>query len=127
MKNFTTTSSLFGAITLALALQVLPALAQADNAMAKQDMDHHDAADMAKADTADMIKADGTVLAIDVDALKVNLEHDPIPELNWPAMKMPFSVKDATLLEGLNVDDRVQFTLDAEGASQTITSLTVLK
>lgn len=127
MKNFTTTSSLFGAITLALALQVLPSLAQADNAMAKQDMDHHDAADMAKADTADMIKADGTVLAIDVDALKVNLEHDPIPELNWPAMKMPFSVKDATLLEGLNVDDRVQFTLDAEGASQTITSLTVLK
>lgn len=127
MKNFTTTSSLFGAITLALALQVLPSLAQADNAMAKQDMDHHDAADMAKADTADMIKANGTVLAIDADALKVNLEHDPIPELNWPAMKMPFSVKDATLLEGLNVDDRVQFTLDAEGASQTITSLTVLK
>lgn len=129
MKNFTTASSLFGAVTLVLALQALPALAQdqADNAMAKQDMGHHDAADMAKADTGEMIEAAGNVLAIDIDTLKVNLEHDPIPELNWPAMKMPFTVTDATMLDGINEGDRVLFTLDAGGNSQTITSLTVME
>lgn len=87
----------------------------------------HDHAKMMAAEGADVIEASGVVLAIHADKSRINLHHEPIPALDWPAMKMPFSVKDADLLDGLTVGDRVYFTLDGAGASQTITSLTVLE
>ncbi len=48
-----------------------------------------------------------------VNALSGELEmaHAPIPALQWPAMTMPFTVKDKALLQGLKVGQAVSFDL----------------
>jgi Cu(I)/Ag(I) efflux system protein CusF len=56
--------------------------------------------------------ADGEVRRIDKDAKKLTLRHGPIPSLNMPPMTMVFQVKDAAMLDKVNVGDKVKF--DAE-------------
>lgn len=50
------------------------------------------------------------------DQGKVNLDHDPIPELGWPSMTMDFDLHPGVSVEGLNVGDTVEITL-VEGAN----------
>ena len=50
----------------------------------------------------------GTVTAIDTAGGRVTLAHDPIPEVNWPAMTMPFAIKQS-LTAQIAVGDRVEF------------------
>ncbi len=59
----------------------------------------------------------GVVKEIFAADKKLNLSHEPIAELNWPAMSMDFPVADSVDLSGLKVGDAVHFTLlkDAEG------------
>jgi membrane fusion protein, copper/silver efflux system len=47
----------------------------------------------------------------------VNLTHEPIPEIGWPAMTMDFKLLQDTSLEGLKENDAVHITLaqDEEG------------
>ena len=54
----------------------------------------------------------GRVLSTDPDAGYVELDHDPIPSLQWPSMKMGFQVADKHQLHGLKEGDRVHFELD---------------
>jgi Cu(I)/Ag(I) efflux system membrane fusion protein len=58
-----------------------------------------------------------TVQAVDSNGGMVELDHGPIPTLNWPAMKMEFSVADKAALRGLRPGDHVEFELapKAEG------------
>lgn len=51
----------------------------------------------------------GRVTAIDLDAAEITVDHEPVESLNWPAMIMPFPVRDSTLLEGIEVGDQVTF------------------
>jgi len=53
----------------------------------------------------------GVVVAIDKVAIKVKLKHEAIPELNWPAMTMFFSLADKSQLETLVVGNKVEFQL----------------
>lgn len=55
--------------------------------------------------------AKGEVVAIDKVAVKVKLKHEAIPELNWPAMTMFFSVADKSQLDALAVGNKVEFQL----------------
>lgn len=43
---------------------------------------------------------------------RITLAHDPIPELNWSAMTMPFTVSSPALLQGLNEGQKVRFTVE---------------
>lgn len=52
--------------------------------------------------------------AVDNGAGKIDLSHDPIPSLNWPAMTMGFRVEDKTLLQGLKPGDRINFEMRGE-------------
>ncbi len=45
------------------------------------------------------------------EQMKVSLEHDPIPELGWPAMVMDFELHTGVSVEGLNIGDTVQIKL----------------
>ena len=47
---------------------------------------------------------------------KVNLDHDPIPELGWPSMTMDFDLHKGVSVEGLKIGDTIQITL-VEGAN----------
>jgi Cu(I)/Ag(I) efflux system membrane fusion protein len=54
-------------------------------------------------------KGQGTVNRVDKNAGKINLSHDAIASLNWPAMTMDFQVRDKALLEGVKPGARVDF------------------
>ncbi len=64
-------------------------------------------------------KARGRIVGIDVAAGRVELEHEPIAALQWPAMTMEFVAEDKRQLAGLRAGDAVEFEVrpkpDAEG------------
>ena len=62
-----------------------------------------------KAEAQKSYAVKGEVLAVDKAAGKVQLKHEAIPELGWPAMTMFFPVADKAQLHTLKVGDRVQF------------------
>ena len=56
--------------------------------------------------------ATGTVNSIDVAQHKINLSHQPIPEIGWPAMTMDFVVAPAVDLRSVKPGARVNFTIE---------------
>jgi Cu(I)/Ag(I) efflux system protein CusF len=54
----------------------------------------------------------GTVNSIDPAQHKVNLSHNPIPEIGWPAMTMDFPVAPSVDLHVLKPGARVNFTIE---------------
>lgn len=70
--------------------------------------------------TATTAQAVGVITAIDTKENILTLDHEAIPAINWPAMKMGFKVADPSLLNGLTVGDKVDFELKAEGENYII-------
>lgn len=56
-------------------------------------------------------KGVGTVKSIKPSVPSIEIDHDDIPGL-MPAMQMEFRVKDKSLLENLEVENRVEFTVE---------------
>jgi Cu(I)/Ag(I) efflux system membrane fusion protein len=65
-------------------------------------------------------KGVGKIVSVDAAKGKVDLDHQPIVSLQWPAMSMEFSVADKRQLAALKPGDRVEFELrakpDADGS-----------
>lgn len=55
------------------------------------------------------IHASGTIKSIADNHESIRIFHNPIPELGWSSMVMPFDVIDHELTHPLNVGDRVDF------------------
>lgn len=53
----------------------------------------------------------GVVNAVDVAAHKVNVSHEPIPSLGWPAMKMDFAVAPSVDLTAVKAGQQVEFSV----------------
>lgn len=53
----------------------------------------------------------GKVVSVDRAKSRIKLAHEPIKSLGWSAMVMDFKVVNASLLDGLNEGDAVQFEL----------------
>lgn len=66
------------------------------------------------------ITGTGVVRSIDKGNSKVQLTHDPIDALGWPAMTMFFRLKDNALANQINVGDRVDFFLEKSGSGYVI-------
>jgi Cu(I)/Ag(I) efflux system membrane fusion protein len=58
-------------------------------------------------------KATGKVMAVNAKQGTLELQHDAIASLQWPAMRMGFSVADKSQLEGIKEGDAVEFELRA--------------
>jgi Cu(I)/Ag(I) efflux system periplasmic protein CusF len=56
----------------------------------------------------------GTVNSVDPAHHKINLSHQPISELGWPAMTMDFPVAAAVDLKPLKPGARVNFTIEQQ-------------
>ena len=56
----------------------------------------------------------GTVNSVDAAHHKVNLSHNPIPEIGWPAMTMEFPVADSVDLKAIKPGTRVNFTIERQ-------------
>jgi Cu/Ag efflux protein CusF len=54
----------------------------------------------------------GTVNSVDPAQHKVNLSHNPIPEIGWPAMTMDFPVKPSIDLKTIKPGSHVNFTIE---------------
>ncbi|MBX9898232.1 MAG: copper-binding protein [Qipengyuania sp.] len=67
-------------------------------------------------------KAVGTVTAIDPGKGSVTLDHGAIADLNWPPMEMGFAAKPDQLA-GLEVGDKVDFEIDWDGKTGSVTSI----
>jgi len=68
----------------------------------------------------------GEVVAVGKDSSKVKLKHDPVSELNWPAMTMFFKGADKSLLDTVQVGDQVEF-VKVNGTGPLITYIKALK
>ena len=56
----------------------------------------------------------GTVNSVDPAQHKVNLSHNPIPEIGWPAMTMEFPVAPSLELTAITPGTRVNLTIEQQ-------------
>jgi Cu(I)/Ag(I) efflux system protein CusF len=56
----------------------------------------------------------GTVNSVDPAQHKVNLSHNPIPDIGWPAMTMEFRVAPSIDLTAIKPGTRVNFTIEQQ-------------
>ncbi len=65
----------------------------------------------------------GTVSALNAAGQKITLEHGPMPEIAWPAMKMELPVAAGVDLSKVKIGDKVRFTIAGSGSSYTVQSM----
>src|SRR5205814_2840042 len=56
----------------------------------------------------------GTVNSVDPAQHKINLSHQPIPDIGWPAMTMEFPVAPSIDLKAIRPGTRVNFTIEQQ-------------
>ena len=61
------------------------------------------------------VQGSGTVNSVDAAGHKVNLNHNPIPAIGWPAMIMDFAVAPSVDLRALKPGTRVDFMMQRGG------------
>ena len=64
----------------------------------------------------------GTVKALNLKAPSIEIDHGDIEGL-MPAMQMEFDVSDASLLNGLQVNDRIDFTIEDRTGVMRVTAI----
>ena len=69
-----------------------------------------------------MAKGTGTVIALDKATGSITIDHGPIPEAKWPAMKMAFKGKPE-LLDRVAVGDKVAFDLVLKEGTAELTAI----
>lgn len=77
----------------------------------------------ASAALAQAAMTEGSVEKIDQAAGKITLNHGPIKNLDMEAMKMVFRVKEASMLNGLKVGQKVKFEADRVNGQITVTRI----
>ncbi len=80
------------------------------------------AASAAEKDTA-VITGNGVLKTIMAAENKLNMSHEPIPDIGWPSMTMDFNVKPGVSLEGLAAQDAVMFELEQTDQGYVISSI----
>ena len=68
----------------------------------------------------------GTVTDLDPNVPMIEIDHEDIKGL-MPAMQMPFHVKDKSVLDGIKVGDRVEFTVESGVTGMRVTAIRKLQ
>ena len=102
------------AIAAAFAFSV-PVAFSADEAQGDH-ADHH-------GDAGPTAKLHGVVNSVNAANGRVNISHDPVESLKWPAMKMNFKAHDAALLKDIKPGMTVNFEIQKMGNEYHITSI----
>lgn len=63
---------------------------------------------------ADAASGRGTINKINLEAGSVNISHEAIPALKWPAMTMDIKVADRKILSGVKSGQAVSFGLSKD-------------
>lgn len=74
------------------------------------------------AQPAQTVNGEGTVTAVMADHHMLTIDHAPIEALGWPAMAMDFNVAEGVDLAGIEVGERIHFSLEqgADGAYRIV-------
>lgn len=99
---------------ISLLVPVGPAFAQMSNMPMSKD---------APKATAKTASGSGTVVGLNAGGKKITFDHGPMPEINWPAMKMEFPVAPSVDLSKVKAGDKVKFTLSGSGNNYTVQSI----
>lgn len=67
------------------------------------------------------------VVKVDTRRGTVLLKHEAIPSIDMDAMTMPFKVREAAMLEGIQAGDKVRFSVQVQDDDLLITRIEVLK
>ena len=81
------------------------------------DKGHHAKAEAGAAMTG------GEVRKVDKDARKITIRHEPLRNLDMPAMTMVFQVKDPAMLDQVKAGDKVKFQAEKIGGAFTVTKI----
>ena len=111
-----------GVLGLALLFVIGPALLTSGEVRA-QESNMKNMPGMGKTKQAMTASGTGTVAAVNSARRKVTLDHGPIAEIKWPAMKMEFTTAPSVELSKVKVGDKVRFTIRGSGSSYTVQSI----
>ena len=92
------------------------------DAMDEMSMEGHDMSAMSESPATTSATAVGEITAIDPDAGTITIDHEPVPELQWPQMIMAFEV-DEGVGTGLAVGDSVTFEFSSGEDGNEISSI----
>ena len=67
--------------------------------------------------------ANGEIRRIDAQNLRLTIKHGEIKALDMPPMTMVFYVKDPVLLQGLALQDTIEFQASLEGTKYYLTEV----
>lgn len=86
-------------------------------------VDDQDMSDMQPAVTSNLVSASGVIKYVKSDERKLNIQHEPITELGWPAMTMDFVLAENVDISDLTVSDNVMFQLEQRDGQYLIISV----
>lgn len=66
---------------------------------------------------------DGEVRKVDKDAKKITIRHEPLQNLDMPAMTMVFQVSEPAMLEQVKAGDKIRFQAEKVGGAYTVTRM----
>lgn len=70
---------------------------------------------------------EGEVRKVDKDNQKITLKHAEIQNLGMPGMTMVFRVKDAAMLDKVQIGSKVLFAAESTGGAMTVTAMELAK
>jgi Cu/Ag efflux protein CusF len=106
---------------LTLAMAMAPTVAMAQH----QHGGHGDAttAEPGGTDVAKIYSTEGVVVELDPANRRMVVNHGPVPQVGWEAMTMGFMVEDPSLLNGLEVGDKIRFDILFQGQDYRVVDL----
>ena len=72
---------------------------------------------------AQSASADGEIRKLDVNGSRVIIKHGDWQGMQMGAMTMAFKVRQAALLDGLKVNDKVHFAIQKDGSDYVVTAI----
>ena len=66
---------------------------------------------------------EGEVRRVDKDARKITIKHEPLQNLDMPAMTMVFQVKEPAMLELVKAGDKIKFQAEKVEGAYTVTKI----
>lgn len=118
-----------GVITGALSLSALSAMAAdhmapgTGSAMPSGSQAVWTSASAASGASASAVMTDGVIRKVDKDAKKITIKHGEIANLQMPGMTMVFQVRNAALLDKVQVGDKVRFHAEKQDGAIVVTDV----
>lgn len=75
------------------------------------------------ASTSATVMAEGVIRKVDKDAKKLTIKHGEIANLQMPGMTMVFQVRNAALLDKVQVGDKVKFHAEKQDGAIVVTDV----